>query len=133
MLLSRAGPGPAGDGLGYRGGRAGVFPARDAGRTIIFTDEVVGEPPQVNALVRNSVITSSTLIVPPERPECHKSVYTVVFSRRPSRNIRENRPLEVAFAATAAIKASIGVNPYRVGKSRSADVIRLVLAAPARA
>ena len=43
--------------------------------------------------------------------------YTVVISGRARRNIRENLPLEVAFAAMETIGRSIAVNPYRAGRA----------------
>jgi mRNA interferase RelE/StbE len=42
--------------------------------------------------------------------------YAVLLSARARRNIRENLPLEVAFAAMETIGGAIAVNPYRVGK-----------------
>jgi mRNA interferase RelE/StbE len=42
--------------------------------------------------------------------------YTVLISGQARRNIRENLPLEVAFAAMETIDGSIAVNPYRAGK-----------------
>jgi mRNA interferase RelE/StbE len=42
--------------------------------------------------------------------------YDVVMSAQARRNIRENLPLEVAFAAFETIERSIAVNPYRAGK-----------------
>jgi mRNA interferase RelE/StbE len=42
--------------------------------------------------------------------------YAVLLSGRTRRNIRENLPLEVAFAAMETIEGAIAVNLYRVGK-----------------
>ncbi len=42
--------------------------------------------------------------------------YVVLLSGQARRNIRENLPLEVAFAAMETIDGSIAVNPYRAGK-----------------
>lgn len=44
------------------------------------------------------------------------STYTVMFSGQARRNLHEDLPLEVAFAATETIQHAIAVNPYRVGK-----------------
>jgi mRNA interferase RelE/StbE len=41
---------------------------------------------------------------------------TVLLSGQARRNIRENLPLEVAFAAMETIDGSIAVNSYRAGK-----------------
>ena len=42
--------------------------------------------------------------------------YAVLLSGRARRNIRENLPLEVAFAAMETIEGATAVNQYRVGK-----------------
>jgi mRNA interferase RelE/StbE len=42
--------------------------------------------------------------------------YAVVMSGQARRNIRENLPLDVAFAAMETIDGSIAANPYRAGK-----------------
>lgn len=52
----------------------------------------------------------------PGAGEGESGPYTVLFSRRARRNLHEDLPLEVAIAATEAIRNGIAVNPYRVGK-----------------
>lgn len=42
--------------------------------------------------------------------------YSVILSGQARRNIRENLPLAVAFAAMETIERSIAVNPHRAGK-----------------
>ena len=42
--------------------------------------------------------------------------YAVVMSGQARRNIRENLPLDVAFAAMETIDGSVAVNPYRAPK-----------------
>ena len=42
--------------------------------------------------------------------------YSVILSGQARRNIRENLPLEVAFAVMETIERSIAGNPYRAGK-----------------
>jgi mRNA interferase RelE/StbE len=42
--------------------------------------------------------------------------YAVVMSGQARRNIRENLPLDVAFAAMETIDGSTAANPYRAGK-----------------
>jgi mRNA interferase RelE/StbE len=42
--------------------------------------------------------------------------YSVILSGQARRNIRENLPLEVAFAAMETTGRSIAVNPHRAGK-----------------
>lgn len=42
--------------------------------------------------------------------------YDIVLSAQARRNIRENLPLEVAFAAMEAIEGPIVVHPHRAGK-----------------
>ena len=42
--------------------------------------------------------------------------YSMILSGQARRNIRENLPLEVAFAAMETIERSIAVNPHRAGK-----------------
>jgi mRNA interferase RelE/StbE len=42
--------------------------------------------------------------------------YTVLLSGQTRRNIRENLPLEIAFAAIETIDRSTAINPYRAGK-----------------
>lgn len=42
--------------------------------------------------------------------------YTVIFSRRPRRNLHENLPLDVAAAAMATIDGIITANPHRAGQ-----------------
>jgi mRNA interferase RelE/StbE len=44
------------------------------------------------------------------------SPYTILFSRQSRRNLHEELPLDVAFAATETIEHAIAVNPYRAGK-----------------
>lgn len=52
---------------------------------------------------------------PTDTPE-ESRPYTVVLSRQARRNLHENLPIEVAFAATETIERAIATNPYRAGK-----------------
>lgn len=44
------------------------------------------------------------------------SPYTILFSGQSRRNLHEDLPLSVAFAAAETIEHAIAVNPHRAGK-----------------
>jgi mRNA interferase RelE/StbE len=50
--------------------------------------------------------------MPPQHPEA----YTVLMSSRARRNIQEDVPVDVAFAAMETIRGPLARNPHRVGK-----------------